>query len=224
MTGWVLLALLLAFPLVSWALLARTRATGMIVGTVLLGCTAAEVAATAGHADRILVAVVLPAAMAVVLLAGFLAEGPRFSGRGAAGALVWFFYCVGCLASYGIYATGTGWETNYHNGVGMPAASDVLPLGPGLAATQKNLGCGTGEWTTCTIEFFVHGTAGQSQAALLNQVTGDLGRAHGWSVGHPGADPWKSCLQRGDQVVCVQINPLPTEVEVYLAGYPDSQS
>jgi hypothetical protein len=225
--GLVVVSSFFAAPLICWALLARTKIFGWTFAAVFAAGAATEGMLAAGWrfaGERLMLLGVLAVAALIALVAGVAIEArqpgvPRLGSsiRGRAGAVLSVCYGLACLGPFLLLAVVNG---DVAPGVGAPSAADVLPLGPGLAVTEQDLGCGNGYYATCSVRFKVVSTSGLPAPAVLWRVESQLTRIHGWRLTYDGG--WRGCREDGPQQVCAEINDdtLPRTVVIDLEGGP----
>ena len=194
------------FPLVCWALAARTARVGWIVGTVLALCVVAEIALAKDWilvGARITLLLAFALATVTALVAGIVVErrqaGVRklrsAGARGALGLLLSGLYCVIGLIAIPLVAVLVA-----INGpvASAPSGRQVLPLPAGLViAGNHDEGCGSGSRTTCSREIQVRSTTGLPDVAVDRQLREHLTRTDGWQLAPDATGSWGGCRAEG---------------------------
>ncbi|TQF03031.1 hypothetical protein E6W39_13145 [Kitasatospora acidiphila] len=206
-----------AFPLVCWALAARTARVGWITATVLVLCAAAGIALAEEWifvGAKVTLLLVFALATVAVLIAGIVVEGRRVgvrklrsSGvRGVLGLILSTLYCVIglgyiLLTAFLLVVNGPLAST--------PSSAEVLPLPAGLAVTENREGCDSGSQTICSREIQVRSTTGLPDDAVVRQLQDHLTQT-GWQLApDTPAGSWNGCRAEGwlldRQQVCVDV-------------------
>jgi hypothetical protein len=195
--------------MVCWALLARTRVVGWLVGALLLVGASVVLAVLKTQALRpsqvyqVLVAFLLgPAA---VVVAGRLAErriaGTLDGGRRRVGRILFGCYVgVAALCAAGIAFLAFADEAPYVD------ETEVLPLPAGLRLVEKGeVRCGSG---TCGMNFVIGGEPGMPVGEVERRVRELLVQSRGWRLGAAGTacrqEPPNGDFQSSDIEVTVQ--------------------
>lgn len=204
------------FPLVCWALAARTFRVGWIVGIVLGLCVTAEIALAeewilAGA--KVTLLLVFALATVAVLIAGIVVEGRRVgvrklrsSGvRGVLGLILSALYCViglGYILLFALFFVVNGPLA------ATPSSAEVLPLPAGLAVAGNREGCGSGSQTICSRDIQVRSTTGLPDDAVVRQLRDHLTQT-GWQLAPDTDGSWSGCRAEGwlldRQQVCVDV-------------------
>jgi hypothetical protein len=142
----------------------------------------------------------------------------RSTPRGSAGMILSSLYALG-VAGLLLLAilVAPGLDLSSAPVLPRPPSSAVLPLGPGLAVKQDQLGCGTAECTT----FFDVSYGSRSGAATLRQVVNQLNRLHGWNLVPDSG--LSGCRYLGGPQVCVTVTDAPASKIVVIELDIDSQ-
>lgn len=214
MLGVLLGGVMAVAPLACWALLARARVVGWIVGAVLVVGTSAVAVVLATQAPRPeqvfwLLDAYFVGSVAVVAV-GRLVERRHSplpgGGRRRIGRILFGWYAgIAALCVAGLTLFAAGYDEPYVD------ESEVLPLPPGLRLIEKGqVGCGSG---TCSMQFVIGGEQGTPVEQLAQQVRDHLTRSRGWHLNaqgtacreeEPNADYQSSDIAvsvRGDQVI-----------------------
>jgi len=229
------IAFLLA-PLGCWALLARTKILGWTFAFVFAAYAVTEFCLAPGWlfsdrlgGERLWLMLGLSVMSVVALAVGTHLENrdlavPRMRStrRGSAGLILSSLYALG-VAGLLFLAVLAAPDLDLSSGPVMPRppSSAVLPLGPGLAVKQDQLGCGTAECTT----FFDVSYGGRSGNEVLQQVVNQLNRLHGWGLA--ASSGLSGCRylggQDGAQDLCVTVTDAPASKIVMIELDTESQ-
>lgn len=168
----------------------------------------------------------LAVASVVALVAGTVLEKRelggaerRRTGRSIAGVLLASLYSVVVIGGVLLLVVVSESDPD----IGYPASSEVLPLGPGLTVEQHQMGCGTGDYATCTTDFQVTYPSGLSPDVALQRVVSQLTRVHGWRLSPAGS--LSDCRHIGGQDVDIQVIPAGSGlITIELGGGPPMDS
>ncbi len=232
MAGWIITIAFLLAPLGCWALLARTKVLGWTFASVFAAYAVTEFCLAPGWlfsdrlgGERLWLMLGLSVMSVVALAVGTHLENrdlavPRMRStpRGSAGMILSSLYALGVAGLLFLAVlVAPGLDLSPGPVVPRPPGSLVLPLGPGLAVKQEQLGCGTAECTT----FFDVSYGSRSGAATLQQVVDQLNRLHGWNL-VPGSG-LSGCRYLGGPEVCVTVTDAPASKIVVIELDTESQ-
>jgi hypothetical protein len=160
-TGSIAVIVFLLTPLLCWALLARTKVLGWTFAVVFAAYAVAEGFLAPNWrfgGFRLWLLPGLAVMSAVALVIGPVLERRElgvpvrpWTARNVTGAILASLYGVVVIGGILLLLLVIGSEPD----IGYPCSSAVLPLGPGLAVTQHHVGCGNGDYASCTTVFQV---------------------------------------------------------------------
>jgi hypothetical protein len=194
------------FPLVCWALVARTVRVGWIIGTVLALCVVAEIALAKDWVlvgARITLLLVLALATVTVLIAGIVVEGRHVGVRklgsaGVRGVLGLILSGVYCVVGLGVILLIAFLVLVNGPVASTPSGAEVLPLPAGLAvAGNRDEGCDSGSQTICSREIQVRSAAGLPDDEVVQQLRDHLMQTGGWQLAPDSTGSWNSCRAEG---------------------------
>jgi hypothetical protein len=213
----VVIILGFVFPLVCWALAARTARVGWIIGTVLTLSVVAEIALANDWvlaSAKITLLLVIVLATVTALIGGIAVEGrhvgvPKLRSAGARGALGLILSCVYCVVGLGVILLVAFLVVVNGPVASTPSSSEVLPLPAGLAvAGNRDDGCSSGSRTICSREIQVRSAAGLSDDEMVQQLGGHLAQT-GWQLAPDTTGSWSGCRTEGwlldGHKVCVDV-------------------